>query len=323
MQLNLFTPERLAHKPYCTDALEGGIQPRASGAALRKRYIQANCPALVFRLVLDVDHNIRATAELHSWAADFCAPMPNWTALSPSGRGHVGYEIGVPIARHVNARAAPERLAAAVEDALGRQLQADQSYAGLLCKNPLHPAWQTVLGRPTPYDLGELAEWVDLKPYGGKKPRCPAGALGRNVALFDRVRHWSYSNVRQYRAGRFEQWSDAVLNHALSVNHFGDLDLAKRDPLAYSEVLATAKSVAKWTWKHFDEKASDLQFGELQAHRARQAAAAKRARREEEVREAIAVLAMAGEDVTMRAVARIVGCSYRTLGQHYGHLFST
>ena len=170
-QLLLFEPSRLAHRPYCTDDLEAGLSIRGQDVALTRKYIQANCPALQFRLVLDVDHDIRSTAELHRWSDDYNAPQPNWSAITPkTGRGHVGYEIEVPIAKHDHARSAPLRLAAAIEDGLARKLQADFGYAGLICKNPTHSAWRTVPGRVQPYDLTELSEWVNLAEYTGKRP---------------------------------------------------------------------------------------------------------------------------------------------------------
>lgn len=112
MQLSLFEPARLAKRPYCTDGLDSGVVVRGVGTALKKRYIQANCPALMFRIVVDVDHDVRNTARMHQWLSDYKAPQPNWTAMTPAtGRSHLGYEIEVPVARHEHARNHPIRLA--------------------------------------------------------------------------------------------------------------------------------------------------------------------------------------------------------------------
>lgn len=322
-QLSLFEPSRLAHRPYCTDDLETGLSIRGQDVALTRKYIQANCPALQFRLVLDIDHDIRSTAELHRWSDDYSAPQPNWTAITPkTGRGHVGYEIEIPIAKHDHARSAPLRLAAAIEDGLARKLQADFGYAGLICKNPTHSAWRTVVGRVQPYDLTELSEWVNLAEYTGKKAREPQGSLGRNCLLFDRLRVWAYTSLREYKGKTsFEAWHAAVERKAMECNHFHQANLVRKDPLAWSEVKATAKSVAKWVWHHFGEGKAHLDFIATQRHRASLSAAAKREKTEQAIKQAMAELIVEGELPTLRAVANRIGKSHQGLSKHYRHLF--
>lgn len=322
-QLTLFSNERLAHRPYCTNDKEAGLRIRGTDQALQHPYIQANCPALQFRLVLDLDHDIRSTAELHRWADDYSAPQPNWTAITPgSGRGHIAYEIEVPVAKHDHARAAPLRLAAAIEDGLTRKLRADFGYAGLICKNPHHSAWRTVIGRALPYDLTELSDWVDLTQYAGKKALVPQGALGRNCMLFDRLRMWAYASLRDYK-GRvpLEVWQTAVESKAVEFNHFHGADLVRNDPLAWSEVRATARSVAKWVWRNFGQGQAHLDFIATQRHRAGLAAASKRAKTEDAIRQAQAELISECELPTLRAVAKRIGKHHSGLVKHYAHLF--
>src|SRR5699024_10906371 len=73
----------------------------------------------------------------------------------------------------------------------------------------------------------------------------------RNCTLFDTVRHWAYSAIREHRGKTWEQWYNSVLKHAQSVN------MVFSEPLAYSEIKATAKSIAKYCWKrdayHYNE----------------------------------------------------------------------
>lgn len=267
-QLELFSPQRLANRPYCMRDKGAGMYIRSLKDALGQRYIQANAPSLVFRLVFDLDYDVRATAHMRAWAQDIGAPEPNWTAINPdSGRAHVAYEIEVPVARHDAARSGPIRLAAAIEDALTIQLRADTGYVGLICKNPLHPGWSLVPGRQAPYDLAELCDWVDLKPYSGRKPKQPGGSIGRNITLFDRLRAWAYREVRHYRGGRREAWDAAVLSQAESLNCFVGDDLPQTRPLALAEVKAVARSVAKYCWHVIGTEESNKRFSQRQAAR--------------------------------------------------------
>jgi hypothetical protein len=262
-QMDLFSPERLAKRPYCMAGKSQGMLIRDVERALGYPYVQANSPWLIYRLVLDVDRDLSLTAAQGTWHDDYVMPDPSWYALNPeNGHAHIGYEIAVPVARHDSARQKPLKLLAAIEHALTRQISADSGYVGLVCKNPLHQGWDARVVRAHPYDLPELASWVDLKPYSGKRPtRVADCSIGRNCAMFDKLRSWAYATVREFKgaAGR-EAWNAAVLTHAEALNDY-------TPPLPHSEVRATARSVAKYVWSKFDIAASDARFSQLQAHR--------------------------------------------------------
>ena len=73
--------------------------------------------------------------------------------------------------------------------------------------------------------------------------------MGRNVTVFDNVREWGYSAVREYwRPNGYEAWAEAVCAACESANAFGR---EQGGPLPHSEVKATAKSIARWIWRHF------------------------------------------------------------------------
>lgn len=262
-QMDLFSPERLAKRPYCMSGKSQGMLIRDVERALGYPYVQANSPWLIYRVVLDVDRDLSWTAAQGTWHDDFVMPDPSWYALNPeNGHAHICYEIAVPVARHDAARQKPLKLLAAIEHALTRQISADSGYVGLVCKNPLHQGWDARVVRAHPYDLPELASWVDLKPYSGKRPtRVADCSIGRNCAMFDKLRSWAYAAVREFKgaAGR-EAWNAAVLTRAESLNDY-------TPALPYSEVRATARSVAKYCWSTFDIAASDARFSKLQAHR--------------------------------------------------------
>jgi hypothetical protein len=61
--------------------------------------------------------------------------------------------------------------------------------------------------------------------------------------MFDTVRKWAYKAIRAHRGGIYTSWLDEVIKHCLSVNE------AFLEPLPYSEVKATAKSIATYCWK--------------------------------------------------------------------------
>jgi len=325
-QLTLFEPSRLAHRPYCTDDLTTGLVIRGVKTAVTKRYVQANSPGYLFRIVLDLDHNVRCTADMHSWASDFRAPMPNWSALNASnphyGFGHIGYEIEVPIGTHDHARSAPIRLAAAVESGLIDLVNADTAYAGLICKNPLNAGWHTVIGRDEPYGLAELSDYLDLTKYSGKKAQAAQGSIGRNCTLFDGLRKWSYAHLSAFKGQSIEAWHAAVEAHAVSINHFHNAQTLRRDALAFSEVRATSRSVAQWTWTHFGQGKAHTDFIATQRHRSGLAATAKRLKTGVNIRAAHALMTAAGGRITASGLAKRAGVGRSTLYECYGELLA-
>ena len=236
-QLALFE-SALPNKPYCTDELTSGLLIRAKGQAVRKRYVQHNAPNSTLWLAFDID---RPTApEDIDWIG---LPPPNLFIQNPKNKHvHLLYSLSVPV--HLNPDSSPKamRFAGAVDVGMTLKLEADAGYAGLICKNPLHKHWDTYTLNDESYDLHYLADFVDLDFAKDQRKNLPSIGLGRNVTLFDRVRHWTYKEVRKHREGDFRSFQEAVLVKAGTYNDFAV-------PLALSEVTATARSIAKWTWK--------------------------------------------------------------------------
>ena len=248
-----FTPERIARRPYCTDDPTTGLRIRPQATALRHAHVQANTPALRFRLVFDIDRPGALFA-----AEDGNVAAPNWFAINPAnGYGHCGYELEIPVVTSEDGREAPVRYAAAVEYAYRRALGADAGYSGLICKNPLHGRWWVHVQAVAPYTLAELADWVDL-PVTLPRRQAEETPLGRNVTLFDELRRWSYRNVRRFE--HRAEWALACHGKAGDLNTFDT-------PLHASEVLHVGRSVERWAWVKFDLAASDRRFSERQAAR--------------------------------------------------------
>ena len=283
-----FTPEQfrasLPRRPYCTDDFATGLRIRARDHAAGRRFVQPNGPTDKLWLVFDLDYNGAAVA----WQ-DANLPAPTWTAQNPAnGHAHVAWGLDVPV--HINGRVEPIRYAAAVEAAYSHALRADAGYSGLMAKNPLHSAWRVTWGPAQLYGLEDLAEWVDLK--APPKREQPSG-LGRNVELFDHLRTWAYKAVRGYwRPGGFNAWAEAVLDRAERLNTFVQ-------PLPHAEVRATARSVARWTWR----KLTPGGFRDSQAARGSRKGAGKRK----------AGQAMLAQGATPQAVSAALGAPLRTV----------
>jgi hypothetical protein len=140
-----------------------------------------------------------------------------------------------------------------VEAAFRARLDADQGYSGLLTKNPTHQRWRVERGARIDYTLEELANCFDaedLSFYVNKSKKPEEVGLGRNVTLFDWLRHWAYVAVRRYREqrNRFPQWQAECYEKSLGRNG----DFAR--PLDSRECYHVAKSVSRWTW-HKDAEA--------------------------------------------------------------------
>ncbi len=334
--------QRLARKPRCSHTKDYSVV-RSAPHALAHAYIQPNSPVAYSRLVFDLDWHdekhphhsfpVRYLCELDAWESDLSVPAPDWVALSPGrNSAHIGYEILTPVGRHEHARAKPQQYLAAIENALCEKLKADEGFAGLLCKNPVNPAWDLYQVHEGGRELSELADWLDLTPAAVKKRnRTPRGEVGRNVYLFDAVRFWAYDNIDKYRTGtggRYEAWCEAVLVQAQILNaaSYDHLPvLVGRGVLPFSECRAIARSVAKWTWTNHGTRTISEAFKELQAWRGKRGAAAaaavKRQAREQQIVDAIGQLIAQGLQPTMRKVAQAIGCDHKNLSKHYRHLF--
>jgi hypothetical protein len=192
-----------------------------------------------------------------------------------------------------------------VEAAFRAKLDADQGFSGLITKNPTHPLWRLLRGPRIDYELWELAEYVDLPRHLPKRKPEQIG-LGRNVTLFDWLRHYAYRQVRHYKTDvrNFVVWQAHLNTKALERN--GDF----LHPLDSREVWYIVKSVAKWTWQRFDIEASDARFSQLQAARGRASGEARRAMNED--KRASARL-MRAQGMSLRAIAAELGVHHDTV----------
>jgi hypothetical protein len=303
-QLDLFADiGRWPRRPYCSDDLANGLRIRSLAKALTHPYIQANPPHLRVWALFDID---RAGAALAWEDADL--PPPTWTAINrQNGHAHSAWGLEVPVlVDGLGARDAPLRYLCAVESLMAERLQADPGFGGLITKNPAHPLWWTLKGPRLSYSLGELAEYLPGLEKHRPKRRAPDQiGLGRNVALFDRLRQWAYRAIRPHWGGGLQGWN-AWLSQCNSRALTYNADFLT--PLDGREVWHLARSVAKWTWRNTTAEG----FSAWQAAQGRKAGIASgkvRRSASEEKRATARLMAAAGRSVREIAAELDVGKS--------------
>lgn len=207
-----------------------------------KRYIQHNPPHSSYWMIFDID---RAGAAI-DWSDRDC-PAPNLTFMNLlNARAHVAYGFETGIRTAPDANLAPLKYAAAVERGLCSKLGGDFGYAGLVCKNPNHADWRVTQWQPNLYTLDWLADYLDLSASNGPQYDHDYG-LGRNCTLFEKTRKWAYRAISRGWPD-YRQWFAACFERAMGYN------IQFPVPLSEPEVHHLAKSVARWTHKHFTER---------------------------------------------------------------------
>ena len=230
--------QNLPHKPYCTDALGAGLIIRQKKTAIKMPYIQHNPPSFISSLVFDVD-----TSDAYFSWFDANLPTPSWISKNrQNNHAHIGYMLATPVCTTHNAKHKIIEYTAKIQQAYSLALGADQGYSGLITKNPCNNTWENHIFDVQPYDLGYLADFVELQEL--KTDLREVSGLGRNCAMFDTVRFWAYKAIRTHLSIGFDRWHAEVLEHAKNANG------TFIQPLPYSEVKATAKSIARWVWRN-------------------------------------------------------------------------
>ncbi|HCH8097850.1 TPA: replication initiation protein, partial [Acinetobacter baumannii] len=214
---------------------------RPKRTAIQKPYIQHNPPCLVSSLVFDIDRQDAYFA----WS-DANLPTPTWIAKNrQNGHAHIGYMLLAPVCTTHRAKQNVIQYLAKIEQAYSLALGADRGYTGLITKNPCHGTWENHTFGVQPYDLNYLADFVELQEL--KTDLKEVSGLGRNCMMFDTVRFWAYEAIRAFISGSPDSWYAEVLKVAINANG------AFLEPLPYSEVKATAKSIARWVWRNHTE----------------------------------------------------------------------
>lgn len=238
--------DRWPRKPYCTHNKESGLRIRSFKQAVKMPYIQPNPPNKRSWAVFDIDHKDAESAWRRAGL-----PPPTWTTVNAkNGHAHCAWGLRTPVlVSGMGARNEPMRYLASIESMMQESLGADPRYSGLITQTPGDLVWTTHRGPQLYYELSELAAHLPgIETYIPKKRKYEEQAgLGRNVSLFDKLRNWAYSAIRQFWGGGLQGWNGWLSmcnSRALVYN----ADFCT--PLGGKEVWHLARSVAKWTWQH-------------------------------------------------------------------------
>lgn len=296
------------------------IRPREY--AIRWPYMQINRPGIVSWLIFDLDHGNAMIWE------DAGLPAPNLIVSNRGNRhSHLYYAIP-PVCTSESARPKPIQYMRAVYRAFATRLDADTDFhSGPVAKTPGHPWWLTSELHSQIYELGELADYVDLvvdSPWG-KGPRLDEMSHSRHCVLFEYLRYYAYSIVNREREhGTFESFTNLLAAYAHNHNSFHKLGFSENLPL--SSLKATVKSVARWTWDRYrgDSRChrgvmqldKSLSVAERQRLAAQRTHGVRQNATELKIRAACHQLQHSGEKLTRAALARLAGVSRQTVAAY-------
>ncbi|MEQ7756711.1 MULTISPECIES: replication initiation protein [Xanthomonas] len=307
--------------PRCSDD-KTATRVRPREYAIRYPYMQVNRPGFVSWLIFDLDH-----AKAMIWE-DAGLPAPNLIVRNrQSGHSHLYYAIP-PVCTTEVARSKPIAYMKAVYEAFAARLDADTDFhSGPVAKTPGHPWWLTHELHAHIYELGELADYVDLavsSPWG-RGPQLDEVSHSRHCILFEHLRHYAYSIVnRERERGSFATFTRLLEAYAHNRNSFQKLGFM--DNLAQSSLKATVKSVARWTWDRYTGSGrchrgvmqldKDLPLIKRQRLAAARTHDVRHKATESKVRAACRLLQQKGEALTQAAIGRVAGLTRQTVATY-------
>ncbi len=239
--MNILNLEYLPKKPYCTDRFEDGLRICSREYALKKKYIQLN-PIFQKRfMIFDLDYSAAAEA----WVENEL-PCPNFATINrENGHAHYVYILSKPVYIGDKMRDHPFLYYKAVLEAYQKALNADVNYSGLMTKNPFHTAHLLFPGTSCKWELGKLADFVDLNEKKMRKNEDfeQEEAQGRNCYIFKKLRLYAYQQAKHYRHN-WLLYYNLLLDFARERNN--DFDV----PLRHNEVKSIVKSVYNYVRKN-------------------------------------------------------------------------
>jgi len=314
----------LPQKPYCTNDLKYGLKIRPKEKAISLRYIQPNFPFIIIYLMFDIDR------EWGAWAwEENDLPVPTFIVVNPlNAHAHLIYELLTPVLLWENASPKPIAYLDAIRRAYAVRLEADLGYSSLITKNPCHSHWRVLAYPAAQYELGELADSVELssshdKPFRGIRE--DYAALGRNCTLFEVGRIHAYDSVSDLN-GHSELY--AVVYGYISTYNATEFV----EPLPTREVQGVAQSISKWTWerrenfkgrsgRHRRQTKNDEELKQRRIEGAYSSHEVRKAATEAKIKKAVDTFLREGRKITKAGIAREAGVSRQAISTYYSHLF--
>lgn len=215
--------------------------------ALREPYIESN--PLVLRSLVVIDHD---GGEAEHAAALAGLPAPSYVALNPHTQdGHITYALAAPVCLTDAGSRRPVNLLARIESGLTTVLGGDVAYGGRITKNPYHqdhlPLWGELEAVYSLRDLATALSDLGALPKWNERRLIRNTGIGRNVALFDTVRHWAYRAWTRYPDKH--DWEQAVHAYAWNKNTGAIAEEFTAGPLSQPEVTHLARSIARFVWR--------------------------------------------------------------------------
>jgi hypothetical protein len=312
--------------PRCSDN-KTATRQRPREYAVRYPYMQVNRQGFVSWLIFDLDHKRAMIWE------DAGLPTPNMIVQNRvSGHSHLYYAI-VPVCTTVAARAHPIAYMKAIYEAFAARLDADTEFhSGPVAKTPGHRWWVTSELHNHVYELGELADCVELAPPRPYAKTVPIEdiAHSRHKLLFEFVRQYAYAIVTRERGqGNLGTFTRLLEAFAHNRNNFRKMGFTANLPL--SSIRATVKSIARWTWERYTgcgrchrgamRLDKDLPLAERQKLAAQRTHGARRKETESKIRAACRILKQRGQEATQAAVGRLVHMTRQTVAG-YKHIIN-
>lgn len=301
-------------KPYCSSNYKIGTVIRNKEIALKQSHIQVNHPLYQKYLILDIDNNFLDILD------ENFGLNPNLVIANKNDcKAHFLFRLDKAIIKTESSRIKPLRYAAAVEKALTTKLKADENYSGLLVKNPFCDQFRVFSYRQDPWNLNELTEYLDLSVKAPKQAiESISTGLGRNCQLFDEIRlKYAYRQLNNFNT--LESFQNYLLDKAIQYNN------NFTHALNYSEVLSTVKSIAKWTWTHYEPKIQrgrdsaqnlNLSIQEKQILSASNTNKTRIESTERKIRGAIYSIKADSQKITQKRIAEVSGLSIATVKRH-------
>ncbi|MDX9668604.1 replication initiation protein [Pseudomonas sp. P5_152] len=315
----------LSEAPYlsrCSDNKTAArVRPREY--AIRHPYMQVNRYGMVSWLIFDLDHSNSLIWD------DEGLPAPNLVVRNrTNGHSHLYYAIHT-VCTTDNARSKPINYMKAIYAAFAARLVADPAYSGPVAKTPGHPWWDTAELHNHVYELGDLADYVDLAVTPWRSaPKLDDVSHSRHCILFEQMRFFAYSIVNQQRdTGSFGAFMRLLEAFAHNHNSFHKHGFTENLPL--SSLRATIRSIARWTWDRYQGGGSchrgvmqldkDLPLAERQSLAAKRTHEVRNKATESKIRAACAELRARGERLRQTAIALIAKVSRQTVAT-YAHV---